>query len=71
VEAFRRAVALRPGFAEAQDNLALALVALGQSDAAEDASARAFKAALAGERDGRLAEEICAALRAVDRLPAI
>ncbi len=71
VEAFRRAVALRPGFADAQDNLALALVALGQSDAAEDASARALKAVLAGERDGRLAEEICAALRAVDRLPAI
>ena len=71
VEAFRRAVALRPGFADAQDNLALALVALGQSDAAEEASARALKSVLAGERDGRLAEEICAALRAVDRLPAI
>ena len=70
-EAFRRAVALRPGFADAQDNLALALVTLGQSDAAEDASARALRSALAGERDGRLAEDICAALRAIDRLPAI
>ena len=70
-EAFRRAIALRPSFPDAQDNLARALLELGQAEAAEAAAARALRPLLSGERDGRLAEEICAALRAVDQLPAI
>lgn len=70
-EAFRRAIAWQPGLPDAHDNLARALIDLGQLAAAEDVAARALRPLLAGERDGRLAEEICASLRAVDRLPAI